>query len=81
MASTLTYRRNGTTPIASSAGNDRSAAMVNGFFPGVGVGGLLKSAKISFCQTGGGEEFGIEAWRLGPGDLPFEHQDFAVRVV
>ena len=58
----------------------------------VAVGGLLKSAKISFCETDdGGEEFGlyagsfgelgIEAWKLGPGDLPFSHEDFAVRVV
>ena len=58
----------------------------------VNVGGLLKSAKVSFCETDdGGEEFGIfagsfgtlgiEAWKLGPADLPFTHDDFAVRVV
>ncbi len=58
----------------------------------VTVGGLLKSTKISFCETDdGGEEFGlyagsfgklgVEAWKLGHSDLPFEHQDFAVRAV
>ncbi len=58
----------------------------------VSVGVLLKSTKISYCETDdGGEEFGIfagsfgklgiEAWKLGPTDLPFEHGDFRVRAL
>ncbi len=56
------------------------------------VGGLLKSTKITFCEINdGGEEFGIfagrfgklgiEAWKLGPGDLPLTDDNFVVRAV
>ncbi|MHC4591714.1 MAG: clostripain-related cysteine peptidase [Planctomycetota bacterium] len=58
----------------------------------VTVGGLLKNAKVTACETdNASEEFGIFAgsfgkltigdWKLGPLDMPFQEGDFCVELL